>query len=153
MSRTNKSSVADNERKRHLFEAMSKQQRDRFASPKNLFDVTPWMEGSIILSLLQEKDGGRPNVMAEINARQIKYEFVPAPNKRVRDMTKKEKEKYNKGFDGISITDLKKLLKRHEQERLAIEEEKVIKAENMQNIKPLSTAMKEFMPKQWTIYK
>jgi hypothetical protein len=153
MSRSNKSSTADNERKWQIFKVMSRKQRNRFANSKNLIDVTPQMDGYIILSLLQEKDGGRPIVMAEINARQIKYEFVPAPKKRVQDMTKAEKTKYNKGFDGLSITDLKKLLKQHKQQRLAVEEEKTVKADSIRNIKPLSAEMKQWMPQQWIIYK
>jgi hypothetical protein len=101
------------------------------------------MDGSIILSLLQEKDGGRPIFMAKIHEGQIQYEFIPAPNKQVKDMTKAEKTKYNKGFDGLSITDLKKLLKQQEQHRLAVEVEKAVKAESIQNIKPLSTVMNQ----------
>jgi hypothetical protein len=36
---------------------------------------------------------------------------------------------------------------------LAVEEEKAVKEENIQNIKPLSAAMKQWMPQQWIIYK
>ena len=31
---------------------------------KHLVDITPWMEGSVILSYLYEKDGARPYVLA-----------------------------------------------------------------------------------------
>ena len=115
MNRSNKSRTLDNERKQQLFETMSKQQRVSFANSRNLIDVTPWMEGSIILSLLQEKDGGRPVVMAEIHHCRIKYEFVPKPNKKRKELTKKEQAKYDKGFEDLSFTDLKKLLKNEQQ--------------------------------------
>ena len=92
-------------------------------------------------------------MLAEIAKRGIKYEFVPNPTKRVSDMSKKEKKKYDKGFAGLSMTDLKSLVKKHEQARLLTEEDKTVKLDSIKNIKPLSDELKEWMPKQWQIYK
>jgi hypothetical protein len=97
LSKTNKSSSEDNANKLKTFERATKRGRDRSVTSKHLCDVTPWMEGGIILSLLSQKDGAREYVMAEINKRGIRF---PKPKKKVSQMTKKEKEKFDKKFDG-----------------------------------------------------
>ena len=153
LSRSNKSSALDNERKQQIFETMTTQQRNRYANIKNFIDTTPWMDGSIILNLLQDKDGGREPMLAEIQAREIEYVFVPKPNKEYSELTKSEKKKYDKGFAGLSMTDLKKLIKKHEQQRLLSEEDKTIKLDKIQYIKPLSQELKQWMSKQWRLYK
>ena len=90
----------DNERKQQIFATMSTQQRNRHANIKNLIDVTPWMDGSIISSLLQDADGSRNPIIAEIEEREIKYVFVPKPNKNRSELTKNEKKKYDNHLQG-----------------------------------------------------
>ena len=51
------------------------------------------------------------------------------------------------------MTDLKSLVKKHKQTRLLMEEDKTVKIDSIRNIKPLSDEMKQWMPKQWQIYK
>jgi hypothetical protein len=70
------------------------------------------MNGSIILSLLQDADVGREPMLAEIAKRGIEYVFVPNPTKQVSTMSKKEKKKYDKGFAGLLMTELKSLVKK-----------------------------------------
>jgi hypothetical protein len=57
LRKTNKSSSEDNANKLKTFERATKRGRDRSVTSKHLCDVTPWMEGGIILSLLSQKDG------------------------------------------------------------------------------------------------
>ena len=59
LNSSNKSSALDNEQKQQISAKASTQQHNCHTNTKNLIDVTPWMDGSIILSLLQDKDGGR----------------------------------------------------------------------------------------------
>jgi hypothetical protein len=88
---------------------------------------------------LQDADGVREPMLAEIAKRGIiEYVFVP----------KKEKKKYDKGFAGLSMTELKSLVKKHEQARLLTEEDKTVKITSIKNIKPLSDELKLWMPKQ-----
>eukprot|EP00956_Cyclotella_meneghiniana_P007342 scaffold9965_cov69-Cyclotella_meneghiniana.AAC.23 len=75
MSRSNKSSALDNERKQQIFASMALQKRNRHANIRNFID---------------DADGGREPMLAEIAKRGIKYVFVPNPTKRVSDMSKKE---------------------------------------------------------------
>jgi hypothetical protein len=42
---------------------------------------------------------------------------------------------------------------RCEQARLLTEEDKTVKIDSIKNIKPLSDELKQWMPKQWQIYK
>ena len=153
MSRSNKSSALDNDRKQKIYATMCLQKRNRRANVKNLIDVTPWMNGSIILSLLQDGDGGRDPMLAEIEKRGIEYVFVPKPKKEYNELSKKDQKKYDKGFAGLSMTDLKTLVKKHEQQRLLVEEDKTVKVDKIKYLKPLSDELKQWMPKQWQIYK
>jgi hypothetical protein len=61
------------------------------------------MEGSVILSYLVQKEGARPYILAEIKHRRIKY----TPEKPGKEMTKEEKKKHEKKWDGASIARLK----------------------------------------------
>jgi hypothetical protein len=89
--------------------------------------------------------------MSEINERGIRF---PKPKKKVSQMSKKEKEKFDKKFEGMSITDLKALLRRHERRRLVEEEDRAhAKESDIKHIKPMSHKLKQWMPKQWAIYK
>jgi hypothetical protein len=151
LSKTNKSSREDNANKLLAFEHATKWGRDRSVMSKHLCDVTPWMEGGIILSLLSQKDGGREYLMAEINERGIRF---PKSKKKVNQMTKKEKEKFDKKFDGMTMTDLKALLRRHERTRLVEEEDRVhAKESDVKHSKPISDKLKQWLLKQWEIYK
>ena len=100
-------------------------------------------------------DGGRDPMLAEIEKWGIEYVFVPRPKKNI--SSEKEQKKYDKGFAGLSMTDLKTLVKKHEQQRLLVlvEEDKTVKIEidKIKHIKPLSDELKQWMPKQWQIYK
>jgi hypothetical protein len=151
LSKTNKSSREDNANKLLAFERATKRGRDRSVMSKHLCDVTPWMEGGIILSLLSQKDGGREYVMAEINERGIRS---PKPKKKVNQMTKKEKEKFDKKFEGMTMTELKALLRKHERTRLVEEEDRAhAKESDVKHIKPISNKLKQWLPKQWAINK
>ena len=151
LKRDNKSSSLDNEAKELLFKRTTLQKKNRVVASKHLCDVTPWMEGSIILSFVSQKDGGRPYLMAEITHRNITF---PKPQKELANMTAKEKDKYNKQWDGMTITELKNELRKDERKRLLEEEEQVIaKLSDVKTIKPLSDLLKQWMPKQWEIYK
>jgi hypothetical protein len=123
---------------------------NRAVESEHLVDITPWMEGSVILSYLVQKEGARPYIFAEIKHRCIKY----TPEKLVNKMTKEEKEKHKKKWDGASISRLKTLLRNDEHRRLGQEEgQHLPKYEDVKNIKPLSQKMQEWMPIQWQIYK
>ncbi len=135
MSQTNKSSALDNERKQKIFASMALQKRNHHANIRNFIDVTPWMNGSIILSLLQDADGGREPMLAEIAKRGIEYVFVLNPTKQVSTMSKNEKKKDDKGFAGLSMTELKSLVQKHEQARLLTEEDKTIKIDSIRTSK------------------
>jgi hypothetical protein len=150
LSQGNKSSKLDNEEKQRLFEMASKQSKSRVMLSKHLCDVTPWMEGSIILSFVSQKEGGRPYLMAEIDHRGIKYK----PTKKITDMTKEEKAKHAKKFDGLTMNELKNVLRLEERRRLLEEEDRtVVKLSDVKTVKPLSDEFKRWMPKQWKIYK
>ena len=51
------------------------------------------------------------------------------------------------------MTELKSLVKKHEQARLLTEEDKTVKIDSIKNIKPLPDELKQLMPKQLQIYK
>ena len=51
------------------------------------------------------------------------------------------------------MTELKSLVKKHEQARLLTEEDKSVKIDSIKNIKPLPDELKQLMPKKWQIYK
>jgi hypothetical protein len=72
-----KSSAEDNEAKLEKYTRAIKSTKDRFVDSKHLCDVTPWMEGSIILSYLTGTNKARDFLMAEIKHRGIK---LPATN-------------------------------------------------------------------------
>jgi hypothetical protein len=54
----------------------------------------------------------------------------------------------------LNLLELRHILRNHERSRLSMEEDKVFaKVEEVKYVKPLSVKMKEWMPKQWNIYK
>ena len=69
-------------------------------------------------------------------------------------MTKKEKQRHNKKWEGCAIKAMTNALKIHEHSRLGREEGQHLKDfSEVKNIKPLSQKMQQWMPKQWEIYK
>jgi hypothetical protein len=147
----NKISSTDNDEKLEGFKSAASAKKNRTVQSKHFADVTPWMDGSIILSYLTKKDGARPFLMAEIRQRKVK---LPKPAKKVSEMTAKEKKKHEQKWDSQTEQDLKVMLRDHERAWLTKEEEKVFaKATDVKTIKPLSQKMKDWLPKQWEIYK
>lgn len=145
-----KSSRLADDDKLTTYNRAATKQRDRTVESKHLQDMTPWMNGSVILSYLYEKDGARPFVLAEIKKRDIKYK----PVKAIKDMTKKELAKHKKQWEGCSIKQMTIELKKHEHARLGADEGIHLKDYNeVKNIKPLSQKLQQWMPKQWEIYK
>jgi hypothetical protein len=116
---------------------------NRAFKSEHLVDITPWMEGSVILSYLVQKEGVRPFLLAGIKHRGIKY----TPEKQVKSMTKEEKAKHKKKWEGASIARLKTVLRNDEHQRLGEEEgQHLPKYKDVKNIKPLSQKMQEWMP-------
>ena len=150
MCRDHKSSHLANEETLQRYNQAANKQRNRRVVSKHLVDITPWVEGSVILSYLYEKDGARPYVLAEIKKRRIKYNTT----KPFDEMNKKEKERHKKKWEGCSIKQMTAALKVHEHARLAREEGQHLKDfKEVKNIKPLSQKLQQWMPKQWAIYK
>ena len=146
-----KISTTDSKTKLERFNKATNATKDRVVASKHFADVTCWMEGSVILSYLTKKDGARPFLMAEINHRKIPF---PKPKKALKDMTKEEREKYKLKWKGLNETELRHELRDHERARLEKEEDQVFaKASDVKNVKPLSSKLREWMPKQWEIYK
>jgi hypothetical protein len=149
MRRSNKSSERANDEKLQQYNRAADKQCDRKVQSKNLVDITSWMEGSVILSYLNQKDGARPYILAEIKHRKMKYK----PTKPVKEMTKKELANHKLGWNGMAIDDLKKALRSDEHLKLCKTEDPPPKYEEVKNIRPLSQKLKEWMPIQWQIFK
>jgi hypothetical protein len=153
MRLNNKSSRLANEATLDRYEQAANREKNRDVESKHLMDITSWMEGSVILSFLNQKDGARAYILAEIKHRKIIY----FPEKAVSKMTKEEKAKHKKKWDGASIARLKSVLRAHEHGRLTdiANEEKYQppKLDEIKNIKPLSQKMQQWLPIQWQIYK
>jgi hypothetical protein len=153
MRLNNKSSRLANEATLDRYEQAANREKNRDVESKHLMDITSWMEGSVILSFLNQKDGARPYILAEMKHRKIIY----FPEKAVSKMTKEEKAKHKKKWDGASIARLKSVLRAHEHGRLTdiANEEKYQppKLDEVKNIKPLSQKMQQWLPIQWQIYK
>jgi hypothetical protein len=93
MRQSNKSSERADEEKLQQYKRAEDKQHDRKVQSKHFADVTSWMEGSVILSYLNQKDGARPYILAEIKHRKMKYK----PTKPVKEMTKKEPANHKLG--------------------------------------------------------
>jgi hypothetical protein len=146
----NKISSTDNDDKLEGFKTAAGAKKNRKVQSKHFADLTPWMDGSIILSYLTKKDGARPFLMAEIRQRNVK---LPKPAKKVSEMTDKEKKKHQQKWDGQTEQDLKVMLRDHERAVDKGGREGLCKGDGRKTIKPLSQKMKEWLPKQWEIYK
>jgi hypothetical protein len=152
MRRDNKTSQIQNAAYQQRYEKSAGKKKSRKVESKHVADITSWMEGSIILGYLIQKKGAREYILAEIKKRNIKY----TPIKPVGEMTKEEKAKHNKKWEGATIARLKNVLKQDEFKRLGQEPgggQQPSKWEEIQNIKPLSQKMQQWMPIQWEIYK
>jgi hypothetical protein len=137
-----KSSAEDNAAKLSKYKRAIKSTKNRLVDSKHLCDVTPWMEGSIILSYLTGSNKARDFLMAEIKHRDIK---LPSTNSKKIPISK---------WQELNEMELRHELRDHERARLEKEENKVFaSAKDVKYIKPLSDKMREWMPKQWQIYK
>jgi hypothetical protein len=87
MQLNNKSSRLANEATLDRYEQAVNREKNCDVESKHLMDITSWMEGSVILSFLNQKDGARPYILAEIKHSKIIY----FPEKAVSKMTKEEK--------------------------------------------------------------
>jgi hypothetical protein len=153
MTQEGKISRLENEEKEKRFKQMSKGAGNRVVASKHFADVTltPWMEGSIILSFLTKAAKARPYLMAEIKERGIKF---PQPKTKLREMTATQREKYNKKWEGLNEMELRHILRDDERARLLKEEEKSFaKVRDVKYMKPLSKKMQEWKKEQWKIYK
>jgi hypothetical protein len=114
-SKKDKISAADDDARVLKYRQATASTKDRTLESKHLANITPWMEGSIILSYLTGKVNARPFSMAEIEYRaKIMLNMMAT------------------SFSGSSLC---------------------TKHEEVNYMKPLSDKMKEWMPKQWNIYK
>jgi hypothetical protein len=156
----NKSSALANEEKYKKFEEASNANTPRILHSRNLVDVTSLMDGSVMLSYLSDKAGAREYVLAELAFRNIPY----YNEKPVHQMTKTEKKRHDTGlWKEQTMTWMKKALKIHEHDRLCAELRREMlemnvdlplpKLNEVANIVPLSDKMKEWLPKQWEVYK
>jgi hypothetical protein len=150
MTRECKISRLEKEEKEKRFKQMSKGTGNRVVVSKHFADVTPWVEGSIILSFLTKAEKARPYLMAEIKERGIKF---PQSKTKLRDMTTTQREKYNKKWDGLNEMELHHILHDNKHSRLLKEEEKSFaKVTDVKYTKPLSKKMQEWKKEQWKIY-
>jgi hypothetical protein len=143
-SKKEKISAVDDDARVLKYRQAATSTKDRTLESKHLADITPWMEGSIILSYLTGKVNARPYVMAEIEHRGIDLPSKTKDGKAVTDW---------KDLN-LNLLELRHILRNHERSRLSMEEDKVFaKVEEVKYVKLLSDKMKEWMPKQWNIYK
>ena len=88
LGKENKSSAADREEAIQQFKRASKSNKNRTVASIHLADVTPWMEGAIILSYLTATNKCKEYIIEELKHRRVKR-----PRTRIR--TKKEDESDN----------------------------------------------------------
>ena len=97
---------------------------------KYLNDLTPYVNGTVVLSYLNAKNGGKPYLLAELNFRdQKKWRDVPAATKNT--MKEKDLQHFLRGF-----------------ERTRLDDEEGIQHEcddHITEFKPLSPEMKEWL--------
>lgn len=112
----------------------TKSKKKRFIEVIDLADVTPWMNGSILLSYLTTTNNAKEFILAELDERGIK-------------LTNNQRTK-------LQARELHPFLVDSEIERKRKEENIFIKeAKEVKTIKPKSDKMKQFLPIQWEIYK
>ena len=133
-SKSNKSSASDSDKKEKLFLRATKSKKKRIIEVVDLADVTPWMNGSIILSYLTTTNNAKEFILAELDERRVK-------------LTNNQRTK-------LQARELHPFLVDSEIERKRKEENIYIKeAKEVKTIKPKSNKMKQFLPIQWEIYK
>eukprot|EP00956_Cyclotella_meneghiniana_P016988 scaffold27384_cov36-Cyclotella_meneghiniana.AAC.11 len=150
LGKDNKSSAVEQEEAIEQFRRASKSTKSRTVASIHLADVTAWMEGAIILSYLTATNKCKDYIIAELEHRQVKR-----PKTRIRKKKKKKPVTIQiKEWKDMNEAELRHILRDDERARLQKEEEKVFaKVEEIKSIKPLSSKMKEWMPRQWQIYK
>ena len=125
----NKSSAVVAEEKKTLFNA-ALQKKLNPKEGKYLNDLTPFINGKVVLSYLNIKNGGKPFLLAELNFRD---------QKRWRDLTDAQKNAMNE-------KELRYLLRSLERTRLDEEEGiQYEEDEKVSEIKPLSPEMQEWL--------
>ena len=100
----------------------------------DLADVTPWMNGSIIVSYLTTTNNAKEFVLAELDKRGVKLMNNQRTNLQAQEL-----------HPFLIDSEIER---KRKEENIYIKEQKEVKA-----IKPLSDKMKQWLPKQWEIYK
>jgi hypothetical protein len=162
LSIDNKSSAVEIDQKYNRYLAASNAAIDRVLSSKNMADVTSWMNGSVILNYLTQKAGAIPFIVAELEHRGVEYYLDP--EKTEAELRGKDLERHQHGlqtgkWSKQSIAWLKRALKFAEHSRLgevAKDLGPVVagpKLSDVTEVEPLSEELKQWLPKQWEIYK
>lgn len=115
------------------------------------------MNGSVILNYLSQKHGANVYIAAELEFRGIKY--YPIEVKSAEAMSASKRRRHELGLSteawyGQSIAWLKLALKNAEHKRLTdLNPKNPPKLASVTEVKPLSEELKQWLPKQWEIYK
>eukprot|EP00956_Cyclotella_meneghiniana_P030385 scaffold76306_cov40-Cyclotella_meneghiniana.AAC.1 len=114
-----------------------------------LVNVTPWMEGAIILCYVLPHRHKQIKRLYHCRASKTQSQalktYICKKNKKPVTIQIKRWSDKNKG-------ELRQILCNNERARLQKEEEKVFgKVQDIQNIKPFLEKMKQWMPSQWEI--
>ena len=108
------------------------------------------MEGSVMLGYLSDKAGAREYVLEELAYRNIEY----YNEKPVHQMSKTEKRRHNAAAFGKSKQWHDWLCTKIRRQSLELKVELPLpKLSEVVNIVSLSDKMKEWLPKQWEVYK
>eukprot|EP00956_Cyclotella_meneghiniana_P009649 scaffold13339_cov32-Cyclotella_meneghiniana.AAC.1 len=125
----NKSSAIVAEEKKSLFnKALTKKLNPK--EGKHLLDLTPFINGKVVLSYLNLKNGGKPFLLAELDFRD---------QKRWRDLTDAQKNAMNEKELRYFLRSLERT-RLDEEEGIQYEED-----EKVSEIKPLSPEMQEWL--------
>ena len=125
----NKSSAIVAEEKKSLFnKALTKKLNPK--EGKHLLDLTPFINGKVVLSYLNLKNGGKPFLLAELDFRD---------QKRWRDLTDAQKNAMNEKELRYFLRSLERT-RLDEEEGIQYEED-----EKVTEIKPLSPEMQEWL--------
>ena len=149
LGKENKSSAVEQDEAIQQYKRASKSNKNRTVSSIHLADVTPWMERAIILSYLTATNKSKEYIIAELQHRKVRR-----PKTRIRKKNKKPVTINIKEWSDMNEGELRHILRDDERARLQKDEEKVFaKVQDIKNIKPFSEKMKQWMPRQWQIYK
>eukprot|EP00956_Cyclotella_meneghiniana_P022850 scaffold43611_cov30-Cyclotella_meneghiniana.AAC.1 len=145
----NKSSAVEQDEVIQQYKRASKTNKNRTISSVHLADVAPWMEGAIILSYLTATNKSKEYIIAELQHRKVRRLKT-----RIRKKNKKPVTINIKEWSDMNEGELRHVVRDDERARLQKEEEKVFaKVQDIKSIKPFSEKMKQWMPRQWQIYK